>query len=192
MTGNLSNIKALEENFDLEQRIEEYRRFTKARIKKQRFLLERFERAKRRCEEITTVDMGYQKRVECVTEGIFLDSVKRGELKHLNKFLTEHFEKLTVGLKSIESAILTVVKLKILFDDVEFHRLRNEHLPIPAAVQVKGMRLDHVGLRNSHLATWYMEELIKAEARRIRGATPASGNNNTGGMKTSEMGREKK
>ena len=192
LTGNLSNIKALEENFDLEQRIEEYRRFTKARIKKQRFLLERFERAKRRCEEITTVDMGYQKRVECVTEGIFLDSVKRGELKHLNKFLTEHFEKLTVGLKSIESAILTVVKLKILFDDVEFHRLRNEHLPIPAAVQVKGMRLDHVGLRNSHLATWYMEELIKAEARRIRGATPASGNNNTGGMKTSEMGREKK
>ena len=37
-----------------------------------------------------------------------------------------------------------------------------------------------------------MDELIKAETRRIRGATPASGNNNTGGMKTSEMGREKK
>lgn len=174
LTGNLSNIRALEENFNIEQRIEEYSRFKVARLKKQSLLLNQFERAKRRCEEVTTIDIGFQKRVECVTEGIFLDSVKLGELKTLYNFLTEHYDRLTNGLRSIESAILNVVKLKILFDDVEFHRLRNEHLPVPAAVQVKGMKFDHVSLRNSHLSTWYVNELIKAEARRIRGygATP--------------------
>ena len=35
MSGNLSNIKALEENFQIEQSIEEYNRFIKARLKKQ-------------------------------------------------------------------------------------------------------------------------------------------------------------
>ena len=71
------------------------------------------------------------------------------------------------------------------FDDVEFHRLRKEHLPVPAAVQVKGMKFDHTSLRNSHLATWYIDELIKAEARRIRGKTPNSG------TKMLEMGEKK-
>ena len=174
MSGNLSNIKALEENFQIEQSIEEYNRFIKARLKKQTLLLGDFERSKRRCEEVTNVDMAHQKRVECVTEGIFLDSVKRTELKTLYKFLCDHLNKLKDGLKSMEEEIIKVVDLKILFDDVEFHSLREQRLPVPAAVQVKGMKFEHISLRHSLFSKWYVEQLIKKQARIMRGATPSA------------------
>ena len=118
--------------------------------------------------------MAHQKRVECVTEGIFLDSVKRTELKTLYKFLCDHLNKLKDGFKSMEEEIIKVVDLKILFDDVEFHSLREQRLPVPAAVQVKGMKFEHISLRHSLFSNWYVEQLIKKQARIMRGATPSA------------------
>ena len=64
----------------------------------------------------------------------------------------------------MEEEIIKVVDLKILFDDVEFHSLREQSLPVPAAVQVKGMKFEHISLRSSLFSKWYVEQLIKKQA----------------------------
>ena len=176
LSGALTNIAAMREQFALEQQIEEYKRFANARRRKQVLLKERFQAAKRACEAETVVLMTKQKRSECVTEGIFLDISKRRELSRLSTFLSDHMEKLKAGQRKFVQGLLEQVYLKSLLDANEFESLFSECFPLPAALHANHqMRLEQVQLRPSALATAYQMRLDEMDARRRRGATPTAG-----------------
>jgi hypothetical protein len=174
INGNLSNIKAMRENFALDQKVEECQRFVKARSKKQLLLRERFQRAKSDCEQKVTLLMAQQKRSECITEGIFLDNCKRRELGLLATFLKDHCTKLEAGVEHLVRTLLEDVYLKSMIDQNEYDEMFKEYIVDPAAIQVKNMKLDHVALRNSNYAKDVLKriEFEKALAKKT-GVMPA-------------------